>query len=314
MPLRFTFRQLEYFVAVGEAGSIAAASDKVNVSSPSISAQIAQLEQEFGIQLFVRHHAQGLSLTPGGRRIFNEAKRVLDLAASLHDLARDTHNLPRGPLTIGCMITLAPLIAAGLRRSFESKYPDAKVTLTEADHATLLERLRRAEIDVALTYDLDVPQDISFDGMTNLPPAVMVAEDHPLASRSSVDLAEICDEPLVLLDLPHSREYFLSMFHNRGLKPNIAERTRELSVARSLVANGFGYGLINVRTATPLAPDGKLLRFLELEGENRPMVLGIATMRSAFVPRIVAAFTEHMRARLSAGDVPGMVRPHWAAH
>ncbi|KAG1702712.1 Carnitine monooxygenase oxygenase subunit [Nymphon striatum] len=62
--------QLEYLVAVGESGTIALASERVNVSSPSISAAISQLEAEFGIQIFVRHHAQGLSLTPGGRRIF----------------------------------------------------------------------------------------------------------------------------------------------------------------------------------------------------------------------------------------------------
>ena len=72
--LRYTLRQLEYFVAVGEAGSIALASEKVNVSSPSISAAITQLEQEFGLYLFVRQHAQGLSLTQAGRRMLGGAR------------------------------------------------------------------------------------------------------------------------------------------------------------------------------------------------------------------------------------------------
>ena len=66
MALRFTLRQLEYFVAVGEAGSVALAADKVNVSSPSISTALAQLEREFGHQLFVRRHAQGHTVLPGG--------------------------------------------------------------------------------------------------------------------------------------------------------------------------------------------------------------------------------------------------------
>ena len=66
MPLRFSFRQLEYLVAVGEAGTIAMAAQRVNVSSPSISSAISQLETDLGLQLFVRHHAQGLSLTAGG--------------------------------------------------------------------------------------------------------------------------------------------------------------------------------------------------------------------------------------------------------
>lgn len=59
-PMRFTLKQLEYFVAAGEQGSITFASEKVSISQPSISAAISHLEAEFGVQLFIRHHAQGL--------------------------------------------------------------------------------------------------------------------------------------------------------------------------------------------------------------------------------------------------------------
>ena len=108
MPIRFTFRQLEYMVAVGDAGTIALASQRINVSSPSISAAISQLEEEFGIQLFVRHHAQGLTLTPGGRRIFDEARRILESAGALNDLAGDISQTARGPISVGTIITVAP--------------------------------------------------------------------------------------------------------------------------------------------------------------------------------------------------------------
>lgn len=64
--IKVTFRQLGYFVAVGESGSIARAAERISISLPSISAAISDLEREFNIQLFVRHHAQGLTLTPGG--------------------------------------------------------------------------------------------------------------------------------------------------------------------------------------------------------------------------------------------------------
>ena len=65
---RLTLRQLEYLISVGETGSIARASEALNVSSPSISAAISQLEEELGFSLFVRRHAQGLSQTPGVER------------------------------------------------------------------------------------------------------------------------------------------------------------------------------------------------------------------------------------------------------
>ena len=76
MPLRYTLRQLEYFVAVGETGSIAAASHRSNVSSPSISAGISQLEKELGLKLFVRNHAQGLTPTPAGLKMLGEIGRA----------------------------------------------------------------------------------------------------------------------------------------------------------------------------------------------------------------------------------------------
>lgn len=308
MPLRFTFRQLEYMVAVGDAGTIALASQRINVSSPSISAAISQLEREFGIQLFVRHHAQGLTLTPGGQRIFNEAKRILDSAAALNEMAGVISNKARGPISIGALNTVAPLLSAAIRRSFETAYPDANVTLREGHQVDLLRMLGRAEIDVAITYDLEIPKDISFEPLITLPPYVMLAHDHPLAENDAVTLEDLESEPMVLLDMPLSRDYFLSMFQIEGRRPTIAERTSDLSVARSLVANGFGFGLINMPTKTALAPDGERLAFLPLSGEHRPMVLGLATKRSEHRSRIVSAFCDHLQSSAQKGDLPGLAK------
>lgn len=307
MPLRFTFRQLEYLVAVGEAGSIAAASAKVNVSSPSISAAISQLEAEFGVQIFVRRHAQGLSLTPGGQRIFNEARRILHAAASLNDLASDITDHPRGPITVGCLITLAPFLSPGLRRTFEAAHPDARVTLREAHQGQLLAMLRRAEIDVAITYDLDVPGDTEFTALAHLPPLVILPADHPLAENRLVALEDLVAEPMVLLDLPNSRDYFLSLFHLAGLRPLIAERSTDLAVVRSLVANGFGYGLLNVRPRSNRAPDGGRLVYRPLSGNHRAIALGLITMRSDLKSRVLRAFEDHARTVIGADGVPGMV-------
>ncbi|SMY07535.1 LysR family transcriptional regulator [Flavimaricola marinus] len=306
MPLRYTFRQLEYIVAVGQAGSIALASQRINVSSPSISAAISQLEAEFGVQLFVRRHAHGLSLTPGGQRIFNEARDILARAAALTDIALDITDNARGPISVGSLSTLAPLLSASIRRTFEAAHPGASVSLFEGHQVALLRMLDRAEIDVAITYDLEIPKDITFEPLASLPPYVMLAADHPLAENSAIGLEDLALEPMVLLDMPHSREYFLSMFQSAGLRPNIAERTSELAVARSLVANGFGFGLINVRTKTTLAPDGEKLAFLPLLGDHRPMVVGLATKATDHRSRIIAAFHDHVRDRVQAEGLPGM--------
>ncbi|MEO1139861.1 MAG: LysR substrate-binding domain-containing protein [Pseudomonadota bacterium] len=306
MPIRFTFRQLEYLVAVGDAGTIALAAQRLNVSSPSISSAISQLEAEFGIQLFVRHHAQGLSLTPGGRRVFNEAKRILDDAAALNDLASDITETARGPIAIGALTTVAPLISASLRRSFEAGFPDATVTLREGNQVDLLRMLGRAEIDVAITYDIEIPKDIAFEKLVALPPYVMLAADHPMADAGTLSLKDLEAQPMILLDLPLSRDYFLSMFQATGIRPNIAERTTDLSVARSLVANGFGFGLINMRMNTDLAPDGARLVFVPLSDKLRPVVLGLATKQADHRSRIVSAFFEHVHERVQSGTLPGV--------
>jgi DNA-binding transcriptional LysR family regulator len=219
MPLRFTLRQLEYLVAVGECGSIAQASARVNVSSPSISAAIAQLEAEFGLPLFVRRHAHGLSLTQGGRQFVSLARKVLAEAATLSDLAQEITGTVGGPLAIGCLQTFAQVVLPQLRRSFEAAWPAVSVSQTETDQAGLISALRRAEIDVALTYDLQVPPDMEFYPLVELPPHALMPPDHPLAGRAAVSVEDLAPYPMVLLDLPLSSEYFLSFFAERGLRP-----------------------------------------------------------------------------------------------
>ncbi|WP_245470154.1 LysR family transcriptional regulator [Mesorhizobium sp. M2C.T.Ca.TU.002.02.1.1] len=293
MPLRFTLRQLEYFVAVGEAGSIAKAAEQVNVSPPSISASIAQLEAEFGVQLFVRKHSHALALTAGGRLFLKEAARLLNDADALHDIAGDIAEKVRGPLAIGCLLTFAQIVLPALRRKFEDAYPDVRVRQFERNQGQLFEMLQRGEIDAALTYDLELSQDMTFEPLMQLPAYVMLPAAHRLAGRAGITPEELVDEPMVLLDLPYSREYFLSAF--QGLRPRIAERTGDIAVMRSMVANGFGYGIANMRPLNAMSPDGKLLVFVPLLGDIRPLTMGIALPNAEHRTLTVQAFIDHCR-------------------
>lgn len=304
--LRYTLRQLEYFVAVGEMGSIALAAEKVNVSSPSISAAINQLETEFGLPLFVRQHAQGLSLTLAGREMLKQAKAVMEQAERLVDLAADISGNVQGPLSIGGLLTFAQVVVPALRASFERLYPDVRVTQHELDQAQIFSMLRRGEIDVALTYDLDLPADLTFQPIATLPPYAILGQDHPLAHRASVSVADLLPFPMVLLDLPFSSEYFLSFFGATGVKPTVTERTRDMAVMRSLVANGFGFSIANVRPLNDLSPDGKPLCFVPLDGNARPMKMGLLTAANADSASVIRAFIEHCRSEHQDGHVPGL--------
>ena len=306
MPLRFTLRQLEYFVAVGEAGSISLAAEKVNVSSPSISAAVAQMERDFGLQLFVRKHARGLSLTQAGHQFMEQAIVVLQEAKALNLLANEISGTVRGQLSVGCLLTLAQLIVPGLRREFEQKFPEVRVHQIEQDQAGLFDLLRRARIDVALTYDLEIPADLRFQPLVALSPYAMLDEAHPLAHLPEVTVEDLHPHPMVLLDLPLSTDYFLSFFTRKGLTPRIAERTRDMAVMRSLVANGFGYSIANIRPLTDLAPDGQRLKFVPLTGGAGPMRLGLVMTRGMENVLAVRAFVDHCRETVAENRVPGL--------
>lgn len=299
MALRFTLRQLEYLVAVGETGSIAAASDRVNVSSPSISAAIAQLEQEFGLQLFVRRHAQGLSLTQGGRQFVDEARAVLAAAARLNELANQITGQVRGPLSVGCLVTFAQVVLPRLRRSFVARHPEVDFRQYERHQAEIFEGLRQARLDVALTYDLDIPADLDFEPLVRLPPYALFAPDHPLAGQPFVTPQDLAPHPMVLLDLPFSTDYFLEVFRPHGLRPNVVERTRDMGVMRAMVANGFGYSIANISPQSDLAPDGQRLRHVPLRGAD-PLRLGLVLAEGARAALTIRSFINHCRAEVTA--------------
>ncbi|MBY6004932.1 LysR family transcriptional regulator [Salipiger bermudensis] len=307
MPLRFTLRQLEYFIAVGEAGSIALAAETVNVSAPSMSSAIAQLEAGFGVQLFTRRHAQGSVLTPTGQQFFEQAKRILAEAAKLNDMANIYNGSVRGSLRVGCMRTFVQLMVPQLRRTFEDKYENVDFSQVELDQAQIFDALGAARIDLALTYDLALPSDIDFHPLLSLPPYVMVATDHPLADRKELTAADLVEHDMVLLDLPHSSDYFLSLFRALGHRPRIAERTYEISIQRSLVANGFGFGISNMRTISEAALDGKMLKFIPLQTPIPPLQLGIAMSRAGHVSRTIQAFIDHCHEAADAGKLPGIM-------
>jgi DNA-binding transcriptional LysR family regulator len=303
--LRYSFRQLEYFVAVGQTGSISRAAAKVNVSSPSISAAITQLEQEFGLPLFVRQHAQGLSLTLAGRQMMEQARVVLREADALTDLAGNIAGTVRGPLAIGCLLSFAQVVLPALRRGFEIAFPDVRVRQHELNQAEIFSYLRRAEVDVALTYDLDLPRDLRFVPITELPPYVIVAESHPLAHLPAVTIGALVDHPMVLLDLPFSAEYFLSFFDRIGARPIIAERTRDMAVMRSLVANGFGYSIANMRPLIAQSPDGKPLKFIPIAGDVRLIHMGLLMSSDADRASVVRVFVDYCKGLQQFGALPG---------
>lgn len=306
MAIRFTLRQLEYLVAVGESGSIMGAADTLHVSSPSISAAISQLEDQLGLQIFVRHHAKGLSPTQAGREIVEQARRILIEGEALNRLAGEISGTVRGNLTVGCLLTFAQVVVPRLRRGFENKHPMVSVRQSELNQQEIFDKIRSGALDIALTYDLDIPADVRFLPLATLPPYVLLPEHHALSNQKAISVEELQGYPMILLDLPLSSDYFHSLFRAANLKPKIAERTRDLAVVRSLVANGYGYSIANFRPLNDMSPDGQKLCFVPLAGEVRPMVMGLVMAKGIETLLTVRAFIAFCQESITTDSVPGI--------
>ncbi len=110
MEPRFTLRQIRYFLAAARAGSVNQAAFDVNISAPSISAAIGQIEEQYNIQLFVRHHSHGLLMTEDGKAFFAMAKAFYENAEQLESDAQGMGKTISSIVNAACFVTLAPVI------------------------------------------------------------------------------------------------------------------------------------------------------------------------------------------------------------
>ena len=232
--MNMSLRALRYVVATADFGNLTEAAKHLNVSQPSISAAIAQFEAECGVQIFVRHHAKGVTTTIAGTRIVNEARLLLNHARDFNQNARAMSDEVHGEIAVGCFWTIATHFMPSLLTAFMESHPGISVKLDEGDQQQILDAIISGRTEMAISYEFARPEEVIAEPLAELPPYAVLHPDHPLAARDSVSLAELAGEPFILLDLPHSRDYFLSLFHAVGVEPRVAEATRkELEDQRS---------------------------------------------------------------------------------
>jgi DNA-binding transcriptional LysR family regulator len=217
---RFTLKQLKYFVTVVETESIAEASRQLHIAQPSISIAIKNLESTFEQQLFIRHHAQGVSLTSCGRRFYEKAKELLRLSYEFEQNSRADKELVSGTISVGCFESVAPLYMPKLVAGFKKMYPDITLQLYDGEQHELMHGLHRGRFDLALVYDLELGHSVNKE-MLNAPhkPYALLPASHPLAQKNSVTLQELSHEPMILLDAVPSKNYFITIFKEKGYHP-----------------------------------------------------------------------------------------------
>ena len=305
----FTFLQLRYFAAAAELGSMTAAAKELRVSQSAVSTAVAQLEKELRVQLLLRHHARGLTLTAAGQAFHRELRSFLAHSIELAESARVAGQGLVGDLTVGCFSTLAPFRLPGLLTRYETAYPQVRVDVLEAEHAALRRALRAGECEVAVLYGYDLGDDLDRRVIDASPPYAIVAADHRLAGRGEVALAELAVEPMILLDLPHSGAYFEALVARTGIRPTVRHRTTGFETVRALVAHGRGYALLNQRPAGDATYDGRPVVVLRLRDEVEPLEIIVAWMRGVRLTHRARAFVGMAQAAYR-GDAFRDGRPH----
>ena len=127
-----------------------------------------------------------------------------------------------------------------------------------------MQRLEDGQLDVILVLDFEISPALHSTVLQFTPARCVLPGGHPLADKP-VSLKDLTDEPFIMLDVAKTRDYFLSIFGDFGLQPNIAMRVSSAEMARSLVASGFGYSLLNFST-----PEHRNIVYCPIEGPVRP--------------------------------------------
>lgn len=290
LQLNYSLRQLRYFVVTAEVLSFTAAAKLLHISQPSVSAALADLESSFGVQLFIRHHAQGLSLTQAGRDTLSKARSLLKIAEDLQAAAKELDTGLTGTISLGCMISLAALLIPRLMSRFLATHSGISFRIREANQEDLLLDLRSGLLDMALTYDLELTGDIQFQPLLSLPPFAILPKSHRLAASKTVSLEELSGEPYVMLDLPHSREYFSSLFDVLGARPVPAFKSSQPEVVKGMVANGLGYSILNFPQQITKAVDAQAFVAKRIRDKLRSMTFGVAYSKGIKPRKVVESF------------------------
>jgi DNA-binding transcriptional LysR family regulator len=291
--------QLAYFERCAERSSMTEAAASLHIAQSAISTSIRNLEHKLGTPLFVRRRAKGLVLTSAGETFLARARRIL---ADIDDAvsAIDPSSLT-GKLRVGVFATLAPFYVPEIVQRLADAYPGIDPEFVEVSAGELESALADHSIEVALTYDLGMSPSVRRERLRQVPLYVAVGPGHRLASRDRVRIAELGEEPMVLLDLPHSRDYFTNMFAQVGFAPVIRHRFTSFEAVRAMVARGHGFTLLNQRPVHDLTYDGGRLVVIELAEDTGNLDVVLASVQPVgTLSRRARAFVEQCRAVLAS--------------
>ena len=241
-------RHLRYFVTVAEELNFNRASARLRVSQPALSRQIKDLEEEIGVELFVRR-STGLKLTSAGETFLAHARGILRRSAEGIKAMHAFRKPAVESITLGYIPTALPSFLTPTLREFSIRYPQVTVRLRELSPQEQLDELRDQKIDLAFIGNPcpGLEREFKISIVKRIPLSIAMPDNHPLAKRKSVELKQFGDEDFIGLAedrFPGRNEFICGVCQCAGFLPRISIKADSLASMLALVAAGKGVALL----------------------------------------------------------------------
>ncbi|NBF09813.1 LysR family transcriptional regulator [Pseudomonas sp. Fl4BN1] len=236
-----TLTQLEIFSRVAELQGFTSAATRLGITQSAVSHAIKSLEQELGVELFLRHQAP-IELTDIGRQLLLRARAMLGLAATLEQEAADARGMKRGTLRIGSFGPTASMrLLPRILEQYRGEFPGIEVHIDEGPDRQVLQWLEERRIDLGFVV---LPEE-RFDTFALLQDQLLalIPANHALAREKHLSLEQLCQDPFVLTEAGSS-ELVSKLFIGAGLSPNIRYRCSQLLSTLETVARGDALSIV----------------------------------------------------------------------
>lgn len=298
--INFTLKQLRYFVAVAEQGTVTGAAQELSISQSAITESIKDLEMSLGIGLFERH-SRGLSITHKGNMFLRHATKILaDVSDAQSTFETEESSVP-GRLQLGVTSLVAGYVLSDVLSRFRRVYPEVSVSAIE-DSADYLEHLLiGGELDVAVMVISDRLDRMALqtDMLEVSPYRLWLPIGHKLVSKNAIELSDLADESLIMLTVDEIEEDAENLFRSKGVRPNISFRTRSVEAVRSLVATGAGAAILPDLVYRPWSLEGDRLESRDISTGLPVVNVGIAWRRGSPLPQTARDFISLAQAHRS---------------
>lgn len=286
----FDLWQLECFCAVSRTGNFTKAAEDLGIAQPSLSEQIAKLEQFLGAALFERLNRR-VELTPVGEAILGKAQALLEDAAALPDYFDRAREGVRGPLRVGAIPTILPYFLAPRLREFTDRYPEIDLHVREARTEELVTQVLDGMIDVAV---VSLPVEGAGLVMKELfrdPLYLAVPRDHPLASTEKVQLRRVSEERLLILKDGHClRDETLAVCDRARARFAAQFEADQFLTIFELIRSGFGVSIVPEMARN--SSEGCRLVEIEPKASRR---VGYVRLERRYMSKSLEAFTGFLK-------------------